>query len=363
MGPASLRITYHVLSNEAETLTPRLPRLQPPVALVSNGASLLARWLPAQWLPARWLSERRRANRRIWDGFHHHSRTFSLAARLLPRRVRLPVATLYLFCRRVDTLADERAFAVGPAQALDELAATEQHLDATLRGHPPDGTLWPRLADVHERFELAPGPLHELIEGARWDLNGRGVADEEDLLDYSMLVGGSVGAMMLPFLAPERRERLDRPARTLGVAMQITNIVRDVGEDLRERGRRYLPAAWLREAGLREADLRAYLDREGAVPPGYPPVLERAMDAADARYRRGLDGVQALPSKMRLGIRSAARMYREIHNEVRANGYDDLSRRAYTSLGRKLRLVAQDDYSRRRERLLGTAGGQPPADD
>ena len=327
---------------------------------MSSNASLLARWGLEGWLPNRLRPARLRENRRLWNGFYRHSRTFSLAARLLPHRVRMPVATLYLFCRRVDTLADERALAVGTACARRELETVEKRLEATLRGRPPaTGLLWQRLAEVHDRFDLAPGPLHELIEGARWDLNGRGVADEEDLLDYSMLVGGSVGAMMLPFLAPERRERLDRPARTLGVAMQITNIVRDVGEDLRERGRRYLPAAWLREAGLWEADLRAYLDREGAVPPGYPPVLERAMDAADARYRRGLDGVQALPSKMRLGIRSAARMYREIHNEVRANGYDDLSRRAYTSLGRKLRLVAQDDYSRRRERLLGTADGQP----
>ena len=89
------------------------------------------------------------------------------------------------------------------------------------------------------------------------------------------------------------------------------------------------------------------------MPDGYAAVLERAMQAAEARYERGLAGTQALPAKMRLGIRSAARMYREIHNEVRANAYDDLSRRAYTTLGRKLRLAAHDDYARRRTRLLG----------
>lgn len=317
---------------------------------MSRRASLLDRWGLDGWLPARL-----RENRRLWNGFYHHSRTFSLAARLLPRRVRMPVATLYLFCRRVDTLADERALAVGPRRALGELEIVKERLEATLRGQPPAGDLlWERLAEVHARFDLAPGPLHELLDGARWDLEGRGIATQQDLLRYSMLVGGSVGAMMLPFLAPDRREQLDASARTLGVAMQITNIVRDVGEDLRERDRLYLPQAWLREAGLSRKDLRAYLGREGAVPPGYPPVLERAMQAADVRYRRGLDGARRLPARMRLGIRSAARMYREIHNEVRANGYDDLSRRAYTSLGRKLRLIAQDDYSRRRERLLGT---------
>jgi phytoene synthase len=312
-----------------------------------SSATLLARLGLDRFHP-----ERLGENRRLWNGFRRHSHTFSLAARLLPRRVRLPVATLYLFCRRIDTIADERALAVGPARALDELAAAEEHLSATLRGAPPPRLLWQRLASVHERFGLAPGPLCELINGARWDLEGRGIANERALLDYSMLVGGSVGAMMLPFLAPGERRPLDAPARTLGVAMQITNIVRDVGEDLRERDRLYLPATWLREAGLSEADLRACLDTPGRVPSGYPGVLERAMRAADTRYRSGLDGVRALPAKMRLGIRSAARMYREIHNEVRANAYDDLSRRAYTSLGRKLRLVAHDDYARRGARLL-----------
>ena len=317
---------------------------------MSSSASLLARLgLDGSLRPTRL-----RENRRLWNGFHHHSRTFSLAARLLPRRVRLPVATLYLFCRRVDTIADERALTVGPVRALRELEALETRLEATLHGRPPEGTLWRRLAGIHERFGLAPGPLHELIDGARWDLEGRPIDDEADLLRYAMLVGGSVGAMMLPFLAPARRERLDAPARTLGVAMQITNIVRDVGEDLRERERCYLPAAWLRAHGLDEAALRAYLSRPG-VPNGYPALLERTMQAADTRYGRGLAGVQSLPGRMRLGIRAAARMYREIHNEVRANGYDDLSRRAFTSLPRKLRLVVQDDYSRRRERLLVTA--------
>ena len=315
-----------------------------------SSASLLARLGLDGSVPGRFRPARRREDRRIWKDFHRHSRTFSLAARLLPRRVRLPVATLYLFCRRVDTIADERAFEVGPARALTELEALQKRLRATLRGEPPPETLWQRLAGVHERFRLAPAPLHELIDGARWDLEARSITSETDLLDYSMLVGGSVGAMMLPFLAPGRRERLDAPARTLGVAMQITNIVRDVGEDLRERERCYLPNAWLRQHGLSEDDLRAHLGA-GGVPSGYAAVLERAMHTADTRYRRGLEGVEALPVRMRLGIRAAARMYREVHNEVRANSYDDLSRRGHTTLPRKLRLVVQDDYARRK-RLL-----------
>jgi phytoene synthase len=293
----------------------------------------------------------------IWDSFCYHSRTFSLAARFLPRRVQMPIATLYLYCRRVDSIADQRVLEVGPEAALDEVQDVRRRLDATFAGSPPDdAVLWPRLAEVHDRFTLDPAPLYELIAGAEWDLEGRPILDGDDLVAYSNLVGGSVGAMMLPFLADaDRHDDLERAARQLGIAMQITNIVRDVGEDLRTLDRLYLPRTWLEEHGLTPDALQAAASSDTSVPDGYPALLERAMDAAETRYRASFDGIQALPWRARTGIRAAARMYREIMNEVRALGYDDLSERAYVSFGRKLLLVAYDNYASRRDRL------QPPA--
>ncbi len=289
----------------------------------------------------------------IWDTFYYHSRTFSLAARLLPRSVQLPIATLYLFCRRVDTIADQRILDVGREHALDEVRTLERHLNQTLAGHPPeDDVLWPRLAEVHNRFTLQRQPLYELIEGAIWDLEDRPVDTLDDLVAYSNLVGGSVGAMMLPFLidADDQRDELEPAARSLGIAMQITNITRDVGEDLRRLDRVYLPEVWLDGFNLSAADLH-----QAMVSDAYTELMEATMRVAEMRYEQSVDGVAALPFKVRVGIRAAARMYREIMNEVRALDYDNLNRRAYVSLPRKLWLVVHDDYARRKRRLLASS--------
>ncbi|HHP7239863.1 phytoene/squalene synthase family protein [Longibacter sp.] len=295
------------------------------------------------------LDTRSDEDRWIWSSFRHHSRTFSLATRFLPRSVQMPIATLYLFCRRVDTLADERVLDVGADQTLSELQSLHRSLDATLAANPPgDDVLWRRLFEVHEQYHLDREPLYELIDGARWDLEGQTVDTLDDLIHYSNLVGGSVGAMMLPFLVRDdtRRTDLEDPARKLGIAMQITNILRDVGEDARTLGRVYLPATWLRDHSVNTQDLR-----EGNVPDAYPHLLESIMEEAEWRYRESFAGIDALPLQCRIGIRGAARMYREIMNEVRANDYDNLNHRAYASFRRKLFLVAVDNYERRKHTL------------
>ena len=299
-------------------------------------------------MPTATLDTRSDEDQWIWESFQYHSRTFSLAARLLPSTVQMPVATLYLFCRHIDTIADHRVKEVGADRAADEVHTARHRLDATLNGHPPDDELlWRRLAEVHADYRLRPEPLYELIDGALWDLNGREVHTLDDLVDYSNLVGGSVGAMMLPFLAPnERFDTLESPARHLGIAMQITNIVRDVGEDAQQLGRLYLPHDWMREHDVTVEDVT-----NGTVCTAYPTLMERVMEAAEARYARGMAGIDNLPPRVRFGIRSAARMYREIMNEVRANDYDNLCLRAYTSFPRKLWLIAFDTYDRRKQSL------------
>jgi phytoene synthase len=298
-------------------------------------------------MPTATLDTRADENQWIWESFRYHSRTFSLAARFLPRSVQMPIATLYLFCRRVDSIADQRVLEVGPERALDEVGEVRDRLDDTLAGTPPtDEVLWRRLAEVHEHYGLDRGPLDELIEGAVWDLKARPIETKDDLIAYSNLVGGSVGAMMLPFLSDDSHEDLERPARQLGIAMQITNILRDVGEDINELDRVYLPTEWMQNHDVSRTDLA-----DGRRPSGYHDLLERAMSEAEKRYRKSYEGVAALPFRTRVGIRAAARMYREILNEVRANEYDNLNRRAYVSFGRKLMLSAYDNYDWRKARL------------
>jgi len=285
-------------------------------------------------------------DRALWDDFRAHSRTFSLATRLLPRDVQLPVATLYLYCRSVDSVADVLLPKHGREAARHALDAMEQSLVATLNGQPPEGPLWPRLARVHARFGLPEDALRQLMEGARWDIEGCTTETDADLIRYSDLVGGCVGAMMLPFLtAPDARTAaLDVPARDLGIGMQIVNILRDVGEDRDVLGRVYLPADRLRAAGVDLATL-------GTPTPAYAALLEDLMALAEARFVAGLAAVDRLLPIVQPAIRAAARMYREILNEIRAHGYDNLRRRAVVSTGRKITLTVRDDYAERRDAL------------
>ena len=284
----------------------------------------------------------------IWASFRRHSRTFSLAAQLLPPSVQVPVATVYLFCRHVDSIADRRVLDVGPQLALKELEVVEQKLEAAFaQDLLTEELLWRRLAEVRAAYGLPIKPFYELINGAVWDLERRPIETLDDLVAYSNLVGGSVGAMMLPFLTAEHRHgELEEAARQLGIAMQITNIVRDVGEDLQQLDRLYLPDRWMVELGVDPEDLQA-----GRVEEGYVALLERLIAAAEIRYRKGFRGIDALPLRVRIGIRAAARMYREVLNEVRANGYDNLSRRAYVSFRRKVLAAALDGYAGRKANL------------
>jgi phytoene synthase len=259
----------------------------------------------------------------------------------------MPVATLYLFCRRIDTIADQRVLEVGAKAALTETDTVHRHLDATLAGQPPEEFLWQRLHVVHQRYGLNPKPLYELLEGARWDLRGETVDTLDDLIHYSNLVGGCVGGMMLPFLVDaDDRHALDAPARALGIGMQITNILRDVGEDLRQLDRVYLPREAMARHGVTRADLHS-----ASPSPGYVALVEELMGEAERYYDAATPGIDALPFRCRVSIRAAARMYREILNEVRAAGYDNLTYRAYVPFWKKGLLVVRDGYTARRDRL------------
>ena len=299
-----------------------------------------------------------KTDRHVWHAFQYHSRTFSLAARLLPRPVRRPIATLYLFCRTVDSIADDRVLEIGPDRALDELKTLQDHLDATLDGCPPDAFMWQRLHQIHERFGLYTAPFYELIDGAVWDLEGRPVESRQDLIAYSNLVGGSIGAMVLPFLLQDRADlpRTEPAARSLGIAMQITNIVRDVGEDLRRLDRIYLPRTWLATYGLTPQDLC-----RPTPPEPYSLLMERVMEAAEGLFREGMTGIEMLPARMKTSIRTAARTYREILNEVRARGYDNFNHRAFVPFRRKCLRMVYDGYERRKARLRLASGAVPEA--
>lgn len=252
-------------------------------------------------------------------------KTFYRAARFLPRSVRRDVVELYAFCRRVDDLADEDSCSI--AERRRSLGALAEALDqgslAELRAAG-----WPFA--VRGVLVDAAGML---VRAAIGDLEQRQPETEDALLEYAFGVAGTVGVMMAGVLRAEP-EGLDA-AVALGMAMQLSNIARDVAEDLRQ-GRVYLPAQWVAVGTVRSAveaglplDTRALRD-----------ATERVLRTAERLYEVAYPGMWSLPWRTRWSILAAAMCYREIGIQVGRDVQRSWQKRTVVSGGRKLWLIA-----------------------
>ena len=179
------------------------------------------------------------------------------------------------------------------------------------------------------------------MEGFAWDAEGRRYDDLAALRAYAVRVAGSVGAMMAVLMGVRDPARL-AAAIDLGVAMQLSNIARDVGEDARA-GRLYLPLRWLAEAGV-DPELFLAAPRHS---PALGRVVQRVLDTAEKHYRRARPGIARLPLGCRLGIGAASLLYAEIGREVARRGHDSVSGRAVVSGRRKIQVLGTS--------LVGTA--------
>lgn len=257
------------------------------------------------------------------------SKTFFAASLLLPSRVREPASVLYAFCRLADDAID---LGDNPLSAMCEL---QERLDGIYAGRPQAITADRALASVVHRFAIPRALLDALLDGFVWDTSGRRYETLADVQAYGARVAGTVGAMMALVMGARDRAALAR-ACELGVAMQLTNIARDVGEDARN-GRLYLPRAWLREAGI-DPDAWLAAPRFDAA---LGCVIQRLLDAADELYRRAESGITALPRDCRPAISAARLVYAEIGRQLEQLGLDSVSQRAVVSRQRKLALIAR----------------------
>ncbi len=258
-----------------------------------------------------------------------HSKTFHAASLMLPPGVRAPATVLYGFCRLADDTVDVEG---GRRLAINQL---RRRLDRVFEGRPQAVAADRALAAVVARYAIPRALLDLLLEGLSWDAEGRDYETLDDLQDYGARVAGTVGAMMSLLMGVRDPHALAR-ACDLGVAMQLSNIARDVGEDAR-MGRLYLPRQWLRDAGI---DPAAWLSTP-AFDPAVASVVQRLLDTADALYGRAAAGVASLPLACRPGINAARLLYAEIGREVARAGGDSVSRRAVVPRARKRRLLLQ----------------------
>ena len=245
------------------------------------------------------------------------ARTFALACRLLPRDVRDDVYLLYLVFRTLDDAVDER-----DPDAAERLAAVE----AWAAGEPAASREVDVLEGLAWRHPLPRAAFADFCAGMRDDLDGVPILDEIDLDRYCYRVAGTVGVVMAHVLGMREPARALPTAAALGMAMQRTNILRDIDEDL-GNGRMYLAQSTLRRFG-------------GSLAPGHREALLRDQIAqADALYDTGCAGIKLLARGQR-SIAAAAAMYREILRQIERDGYGAQAGRAVVPRRRKLLVAA-----------------------
>ena len=245
------------------------------------------------------------------------ARTFALACRLLPRDVRDDVYLLYLVFRTLDDAVDEQQ-----PDADERLAAVE----AWAAGEPATGREVAVLDVLARRRPLPRATFADFCAGMRDDLEGASILDESDLDRYCYRVAGTVGIVMAHVLGMRDPQRALPAAAALGMAMQRTNILRDIDEDL-GAGRVYVAQSTLRRFG-------------GSLQPGCREALLRdQIPRADALYETGCAGIELLASGQR-AITAAAAMYREILRQIERDGYGARPGRAVVPRRRKLLVAA-----------------------
>ena len=284
--------------------------------------------------------------------------TFSLACRLLSHDRRRATFALYGLFRTLDDLVDETdAGTLAREQALAELGRWRLWLQSP-DARPPEHPLVPAFLDTVNRYRI---PLHyfvELIDGLEGDVACCRFADFGDLALYCYRVAATVGLAMCHVLGATSNQARTH-AVELGVAMQLTNILRDVQDDL-EHGRMYLPQDELAAAGWDEQ--RLY---RGLIDAPLRALIRRQVMRARSYYDRGIAGLPYLSPDTQFAILVAARMYGAILIEIEHRNYDVFAGRARVSRPTKLKILATSYFTRRRYArsqqalIVGLAAGEP----
>jgi phytoene synthase len=255
-----------------------------------------------------------------------HARTFWLASRFLPGPKRRAAFALYAFCRVADDIVDAGVH-TSPLDVSARLNTYRRQLDATLAGNP-DGPLHRELAETLHRYAVPNNVLYELLDGVARDCTPSRYGSWDELSSYCEGVASSVGEMCTHVFGvaggPATRTDALRCARTLGIAMQLTNILRDVGEDARN-GRCYLPDDDLRRFALSRDEV---LGGRIRTDPRWTALMRFEIGRARALYAVATPGIALLSADSRRCAAACAIGYAGILGAIEGIGYDTFRTRA-----------------------------------
>ena len=263
-----------------------------------------------------------------------NSKSFYLAFSQLPKRKAQSVYAVYAFCRRADDLIDRDNNQAG-------LRQLERQLLDFNEGKVPNDPVWRALSVVFDNFPMVTAPFFDMLTGQRKDADFKQPETRKDLEEYCYYVAGSVGLMLLPLLT-ERPADIVVPAKKLGEAMQLTNILRDVGEDYRDRQRIYLPQTLLDAYNVDEAMIKrlSYHDEE-EIPQNFIDLWEHIYQIGDQYYDSIKPVIKDFSQVAQLPILSSAYIYHGIGNAVRKANHNCFTKRNYTNNIERMRLIYQ----------------------
>ena len=261
------------------------------------------------------------------EAIRNGSLSFHVASKALPKKIRDRALALYAFCRLADDEVDLKADKIPAVLALQE------RINAAYEGNPVNSPFDRAFTAMIQDCKMPKALPEALLEGLAWDAMERRYQTLSEVRDYSARVASAVGVMMCVIMEIKDPNTLAR-ACDLGVAMQLTNIARDIGEDALE-GRLYLPVEWLEEAGINQ---NSFL-RKPKPTKAIRQMTRRLVVESDRLYLRSEAGIGKLPFKCRAGIFAARHIYAGIGDEIRNLGYETVTTRARTTRSRKIALV------------------------
>jgi 15-cis-phytoene synthase len=266
----------------------------------------------------------------------HHGRTYYLATLLLPGWKRRHVHALYGFARYADEIVDHLDSTLDQAAKAAALRVWADRFFAGLRGAPCGDPILPAVLHTVRAFDLDVADFERFLDSMAMDLVRDGYRTYGDLLGYMEGSAAVIGTMMAPVLESSDPPRAREHARQLGLAFQLTNFIRDVGEDL-ERGRVYLPEADLDRFGVTRGDLAA-----GKVTPAVADLLAFEVERARAHYRAARPGIGLLAPSSQPCLRVAFALYGGILDEVERAGYQVLRGRVRVPRRRRLAVAGRN---------------------
>ena len=267
-----------------------------------------------------------------------HGRTYYLATRLLPRERRPAIHALYGFARWADDIVDEVHDGRTPAERAAQLSTVEEKLAAGLAEGRSDDPVVAAVVDTARRYDIDPSLFEDFMTSMRMDLTVTSYGTYADLARYVHGSAAVIGLQVLPVLGTSvPRAEAEPAAAALGVAFQLTNFLRDVGEDL-DRGRVYLPTEELASFDV-DRELLLWARRTGRTDPRIKRALAFQVERTRSVYRDAAPGIPMLSASSRPCVATAYRLYGRILDLVERADYDVLSRRVTVSHGRRLAIA------------------------